>query len=257
MNGSLAGRHALVCGGSAGIGRAAAGALAAIGAKVTLLARGEERLRSALAGLGPDAAYVVADADHRASLGIAVDRLLEERGPIHVLVNNAGGPPAGRLVDASDSDLLVAFGRHVLTSHLLVGKVLPGMVAAGWGRIVNVVSTSVYEPIPGLGVSNVVRAAMGGWSKTLAGELPPGITINNVLPGYTATDRLAELGASIASRTGTTPDAVARGWAAQTPEGRLGEPAEIAAAIAFLASPAGSFVRGVSLAVDGGRSRSI
>jgi len=257
MNDSLAGRHALVCGGSAGIGRAAAGALAALGAKVTILARNEERLQAAVTGLGRDAAYVVADADHRASLGIAIDKLLAERGPVHVLVNNAGGPPGGKLVDATEADLLVAFGRHVLTSHLLVGKVLPGMIAAGFGRIVNVVSTSVYEPIPGLGVSNVVRAAMGGWSKTLAGELPPGVTINNVLPGYTATDRLAEIGAATAARTGTTPDAVARAWAAQTPEGRIAEPAEIAAAIAFLASPAGSFVRGVSLAVDGGRTRSI
>jgi len=257
MNDSLAGRHALVCGGSAGIGRAAAGALAAIGAKVTLLARREDKLKAALVGLGPEAAYVVADADDRVALGVAVDNLLAERGPVHVLVNNAGGPPGGKLVDASEADLLAAFGRHVLASHLLVQKVLPGMVAAGWGRIVNVVSTSVYEPIPGLGVSNVVRAAMGGWSKTLAGELPPGVTINNVLPGYTATDRLAEIGAAAAARQGTTTDAIARGWAAQTPEGRIAEPAEIAAAIAFLASPAGSFVRGVSLAVDGGRTRSI
>jgi 3-oxoacyl-[acyl-carrier protein] reductase len=254
---SLGGRHALVCGGSRGIGRAAAGALAGLGARVTLLARSEERLREALVGLGPDAAYVVADADDRASLGQAVDRLLAERGAVHVLVNNAGGPPGGPLVEATEAALLAAFGRHVLASHGLVQKVLPGMKAAGWGRIVNIVSTSVYEPIPGLGVSNVVRAAMGGWAKTLSDELPPGVTINNVLPGYTATDRLAELRVAMAAKGGTTPEAIEQGWRAATPEGRLAEPAEIAAVIAFLCSPASSFVRGVSMAVDGGRTRSI
>ncbi|MCW8140292.1 MAG: SDR family oxidoreductase, partial [Planctomycetota bacterium] len=158
---------------------------------------------------------------------------------------------------AAEAALLEAFGRHVLGAHLLVRLVLPGMRAAGYGRIVNVVSTSVREPIPNLGVSNTVRAAVAAWAKTLSKELPPGVTINTVLPGYTDTERLASLAEGAAARTGKAVEDVRKGWLATIPEGRLGRPEELGAVIAFLASPAAAYVRGVALPVDGGRLNGI
>lgn len=256
----LSGRHALVCGASKGIGRATALALAAAGARVTALARSVDLLGELVDSLradGCDADAVVADLDDTAHLGTAIDQVLDARGPVHVLVNNTGGPPGGRLLDAPFDALLAALRRHLGAAHLLVQRVVPGMDAARYGRIVNVVSTSVKEPIPNLGVSNTTRAAVAGWAKTLSRELPAGVTINNVLPGYTATARLDELRHATAARLGTTPDAVEAAWKADIPEGRLGRADEVAAVIAFLASPAGSYVRGQSIAVDGGRMRSI
>jgi 3-oxoacyl-[acyl-carrier protein] reductase len=181
----------------------------------------------------------------------------QRRGPVHVLINNTGGPKPGPLVDAEEGALLEAFGRHLLASHLLVRRVLPGMKSAGYGRIINVVSTSVKEPIPNLGVSNTVRAAVAAWAKTLSKELPPGITINTVLPGYTDTERLAALATGTAERTGKSVDDVRKGWLAVIPEGRVGRPEELGAVIAFLASPAASYVRGVTIPVDGGRLNGI
>lgn len=254
---SLSGFHALVCGASAGIGRAGALALASLGAEVTALARREERLAELVPQLieagAPRARYVVADLERRAELGARVDGLLAEHGPIHVLVNNAGGPPSGPILEAGEDDFLVALGRHLLASHLLVRRVLPGMVAADYGRIVNVISLSVREPIVGLGVSNTVRGAMASWSKTLSKELPACVTVNNVLPGYTDTERLQSLQHALAAQRGVTLDAVAEGWLAAVPVGRLGRPEEQGAAIAFLATPAAAYIRGVSLPVDGGR----
>ncbi|TAH36463.1 MAG: SDR family oxidoreductase [Planctomycetota bacterium] len=261
MDLSLRGRHALVCGASAGIGRAAARALAGLGAEVTALARSQDALAALLAELqsagAPAARALATDLDDLGAAQSSIQRLLRANGPVHVLINNSGGPPSGALLEAKPDDFLAAFRRHVLASHTLVGLVLPGMRAAQYGRIVNVVSTSVREPIAGLGVSNTIRGAMAAWAKTLSKELPPGVTINNVLPGFTATERLASLKESMAKRQSTTPDAVEKAWLATVPEGRLGRPEEIAAAIAFLASPAASYIRGVSLPVDGGRLSSI
>jgi 3-oxoacyl-[acyl-carrier protein] reductase len=258
---SLDGLHALVCGASSGIGRAVALALAERGAAVTVLARSEDKLLALLPQLdaaGSSAARaVVADLDDRAGLCDQIASLLAEVGTVHILVNNAGGPPSGPILEATESDFLSAFARHVLASHLLTRLLLPGMRSADYGRILNIVSTSVKEPIPNLGVSNTIRAAIASWAKSVARELPPGVTINNLLPGFTDTERLESLGRGQAERRGISVEEVRAGWLAQIPEGRLGRPEELAAVAAFLVSPAASYVRGQSIAVDGGRLRGI
>lgn len=260
MAGDLVGKHALVCGSSQGIGRATALALAARGCRVTLLARSRAALDEVAAGIasdGGEAHVLEADLDDRAALKEKVLAHLERHGPIHILVNNTGGPPAGPLLEADEEHFLVPYGRHLLAAHLLVRLLLPGMRSAGYGRIINVLSTSVREPIPNLGVSNTIRATMASWAKTLSRELPPGVTINSVLPGYTATERLDDLAGSISKKTGKSEEEVRADWVTKTPEGRLGRPEELAAAIVFLASPEAAFVRGVVLPVDGGRLQSI
>jgi len=258
---SLAGRHALVCGASSGIGRASALALSSLGARITVLARRGDVLHALLPQLrdggAVDAHAVTADQEDRAGLEAMVRALLVTRGPVHVLINNTGGPPGGSALDAEPAQFERALGRILLSAQLLVRVCLPGMREAGFGRIVNILSTSVREPIANLAVGNTVRAAMGGWTKTLANELPPGVTINNVLPGYTSTERLAELAQATAARTGRPLADVEADWKRQIPEGRFAEPREIGDVIAFLCSPAAAYVRGVSLAVDGGRMRGI
>jgi 3-oxoacyl-[acyl-carrier protein] reductase len=260
-NRDLHGRHALVCGASAGIGRAAALALAERGATLTLLARRNselQALRPVLKNAGAGETHVLtADLDDRKDLRAKVTAHLEKAGPIHVLLNNTGGPPHGPLLAATDEDFLKPYGRHLLASHLLVQLLVPGMKEAGYGRIINVLSSSVREPIPGLGVSNTIRATMASWAKTLSRELPPGITINNILPGYIDTERLAELSLSMSKSKGIAPSAVKQGWIDATPEGRLGRPEELGKVISFLASPQASFIRGATIPVDGGRLYSI
>ena len=259
---SQSNRRALVCGASSGIGRATAFALATRGLDLVLLARSREKLASLAAELTEDfksisVQTIVADLMNRPVVSSAVQLELEARGPIQILVNNSGGPSSGPLLEAQDADFLNAFEQHVLASHLLVRLLLPGMLHAGYGRIVNVISTSVREPIAGLGVSNTVRAAMAGWAKTLSQELPPKVTINNILPGFTETERLDYIKNITAQRQNKTPEQIEELWKSYTPEGRLAQPREIAEVIAFLASPEAGYVRGVSLAVDGGRTRSI
>ncbi len=254
----LVGRRALVCGGTRGIGRAAAIALAQAGAQVTLLARDQGRLEAAhsalpAAGGAKHGALRVdlADPDRAAE---TLGRWLAGNAPVHILINNAGGPPPGPLLDAGADELRAGFALHVLSSHRLTQLVVPGMREAGYGRIVNIISTSVREPIRNLGVSNTVRAAMAAWAKTLARELAPfGITVNNILPGYTRTDRLRSLIDGRARASSTDPGTVERGMLAEVPLGRFAEPEEVAAAIAFLAAPAAGYITGVSLPVDGGR----
>lgn len=250
----LSGRTALVCGASAGIGRAAAESLAACGARVIALARREQALLAvveAIAKAGGRAEPRVLDMDDTDAVADLARGLRAQ-----ILVHNSGGPPGGRLIDDDPGKLLSAFRRHVISAQVLVQGLLPAMTEAGYGRIVCVTSTSLREPIPNLGTSNTIRAAMGGWAKTLSRELPPGVTINTVMPGFTDTDRLTSLMEGRAAREGTTPAAVRQAFIDQVPEGRLAEPSETAATIAFLCSPAAAYIRGQAIAVDGGRLRS-
>lgn len=258
MNLDLNGHRALVCGSSEGIGRATAMELAAMGARVTLVARSEDRLRVVLEALpGADHDYVAVDFDDTASLEKQIAETFSSRG-YTILVNNAGGPPGGPITQASADDFFAAFRRHLVANQLLAQGLLPGMRERKFGRVINVVSTSVYEPIPGLGVSNTVRAAVAGWAKTLAREVASdGITVNNVLPGYTNTARLEKLFAAKAEKSGQMPDVVSKAALEQVPVRRFAEPEETAAAIAFLASPAAAYITGVSLPVDGGRLHAI
>jgi len=257
----LGGRHALVCGGSEGIGRAAAIELAQLGADVTLLARREAALREAVAALPANDpqrhGFLVADVSQAQALGDAVSALAATRS-VHILVNNTGGPPGGAAHAAGIDAYLDAFNKHLVANHTLLQAVLPGMRAAHWGRIVNVISTSVYEPIPNLGVSNTIRGAVASWAKTLSRELgADGITVNNVLPGYTRTQRLDQILADRSQASGKPQDEIAKGMLASVPVGRFAEAGEIGGVIAFLCTDASAYVNGQSLAVDGGRMQSI
>jgi 3-oxoacyl-[acyl-carrier protein] reductase len=253
----LSQRHALVCGASSGIGHAAAHALARDGCVLTVVARRRDRLNDLIAQIDQaDGRHHVLELDlsDPPAAAKAVADHIAQTSPIDILINNCGGPAAGPLIDAESSSLMAAFTSHVLASHAITQVVVPGMRERGFGRIINIISTSVVTPIRGLGVSNVVRGAMGNWVRTLASELGgDGITVNGVLPGFTATDRLDELLDGRAARTGVDRDAIDRGVTASIPVGRMGRPAEIADVIAFLASDASSYLNGVNLPVDGGR----
>ena len=255
----LEGKRALVCGASGGIGREIAKLFAAEGAEVIALARREAQLASLqeeVASTGGKLSIVVGDLEQRDAVCATLEAHLSE-GPVHILINNTGGPKGGPILKAGEDEFAASFGRHVLAAHRLSQLLVPGMQSAGYGRIINIVSTSVYEPIPNLGVSNTIRGAMASWAKSLSRELPAGLTINNVLPGFTDTDRLGQLRQGRASSSGVSEQAVLDEWIAQVPEGRLAKPEETAQAVLFLASPAAAYIRGVSLPVDGGRLRSI
>jgi len=261
MDLNLQGRHALVCGGSQGIGRASAEALAMLGARVTVLARRESVLAEVIAGLPPVAGDahqgIAADLADTASLREIVGARIAE-APVHILVNNAGGPPPGPVLDAPEAAFLSALRLHLFACSTLAGLVVPGMRAAGYGRIINIISTSVKEPIPGIGVSNTTRGAVASWAKTLAGELAAdGITVNNVLPGSTQTPRIEQIIAANVARSGQTDAQVRAQMTAAIPMRRFAQPAEVAAAVAFLASPAASYITGINVPVDGGRTRSL
>ncbi|MEO5595869.1 MAG: SDR family oxidoreductase [Lysobacteraceae bacterium] len=262
MDLDLTGKHALVCGASQGIGLATAIELAALGANVTLLARRAdvlERLAGELSTSRPEQQHdwIAVDGSDTATLRAKVEALVSAR-PVHVLINNSGGPPPGTVSGAGEDAFLAAFRTHLLANQALAEAVVPGMQAAGYGRIINVISTSVKEPIPGIGVSNVTRGAVASWAKTLARELAPhGITVNNVLPGSTHTPRIEQIIAARSQKTGANEAAITADMVAEIPMGRFAEPSETAAAIAFLASPAASYITGINLPVDGGRTRSL
>ena len=260
-NDTLNGKHAIVCGASSGIGRATALTLAKAGATLTLVSRSADKLAelaNECIDLGANNAFVLPiDLEDGRVIDGLLPKHIKENGPIHILINNAAGPPSGPLLEASDEDFLKPLRRHLFAAQKMVKHCLPSMEEEGYGRIVNIISTSVREPIANLGVSNTVRGAMAGWSKTYATELPSCVSINNILPGFTDTERLGSLADSIQQRTGKSTDDIQKSWIEQVPIGRLIDPLETASAILFLALPASGGIRGVSLAVDGGRLRSI
>jgi 3-oxoacyl-[acyl-carrier protein] reductase len=247
MSKDLSGKSALVCGGSQGIGLAAARELAARGAAVTVVSRSAPPAEDRFA-------FLRADLEKVEDLIPTLTQQLHEPPAFHILVNNSGGPPPGPIASATVGELLTAFRQHVLAAHLLTQWALPAMRAHGYGRVINIISTSVREPIQGLGVSNTIRGAMASWSKTLSREVGKfGITVNNVLPGATRTARLEAIVSRKASASGTTPAEVEEQMRAEIPLGRIAEPAEVGSVIAFLASPAAGYISGVSIPVDGGR----
>ena len=261
MDLNLTGKHALVCGASEGIGRAAAHELALLGCDVTVLARRADALAAVAEALPRSGAqahgWIAADVADAAALSVQVEALAAGK-PVQILINNTGGPPGGPAHSATDTAYLDAFARHLLANQTLVRAVLPGMRSAQWGRVVNVISTSVKEPIVGLGVSNTIRGAVASWAKTLSRELGgDGITVNNVLPGYTRTARIEQIVGDRARTTGLSEEAVMDAMRKTVPLNRFADASEIAACIAFLCSPAAGYVNGVSLAVDGGRMQSI
>ncbi len=258
MSYSLEAKKALVCGSTQGIGRACAVEMARHGAEVTLMARHEEALEKVRSELPADHGqahgYLVADFSDWQRVRDAAHEHVAAAGPVHILLNNTGGPPAGPVFEATTEALHAAFTQHVVCYEALVQAVATGMRDAGYGRIINIISISVVQPIRGLGVSNVVRGAVANWGRTLAGELGPfGITVNNLLPGYTRTARLDSLIQGRANRAGSTTQEIEQGMVANVPAGRFATPQEIGAVVAFLASPAASYVNGVNLPVDGGR----
>ncbi len=259
MNLDLSNKTALVCGASQGLGAAVAKELALLGATVIVLARNEDKLKKVVDSLDASKkqnhSYIIADTSKPRDVQEKVAQQLAKTNIIHILVNNTGGPPSGPLLDTPADELELAFDAHLVTSHLLAQTLVPGMRKAEFGRIVNIVSTSVKQPINGLGISNTVRAAVANWAKTLANEIGHfGITVNNVLPGFTNTDRLTYLFGKQAEANDTSVEEITHKSILQIPAGRLGEASEFGAAVAFLCSPAASYINGVNLPVDGGRT---
>lgn len=258
----LNGKTALVSGSTQGIGKAVALKLAEMGAKVVLLARNEDKLKAVLKELSTENQqshdYLVADFANPSELKQKIEAYLSHGNRIDILVNNTGGPRAGLAIDADISEFLAAFNQHLICNHILVQALVPGMKELGGGRIINVISTSVKQPLPGLGVSNTIRGAVGNWSKTLANELGQfNITVNNVLPGATNTTRLQEIASNKSTKTGESVDSIFDEMADESPMKRIAQPEEIAAAVVFLASPEASYINGINIPVDGGRTKSL
>ncbi|MCH9014268.1 MAG: SDR family oxidoreductase [Gemmatimonadetes bacterium] len=253
---SIAGKNAIVCGSTQGIGKACAVKLAAEGANVTLLARDEETLRSVCDELPGDGkhGFMIANFDNTSAVEMAAESYIKNTGSCHILINNTGGPPAGPILSAAPGEFIAAFNRHLICNHILAQAFIPGMKEESFGRIVNIVSTSVRQPIEGLGVSNTVRGAVASWAKTLSNEVAQfGITVNNVLPGFTDTARLRSQIATKARDSGISAEFVQNGMIGKIPAGRIGAASEIAEAVAFLASAEAGYITGLSLPVDGGR----
>lgn len=259
MDLNLQGKTALVCGSSAGIGKAVAIELAQMGANIYLMARNKEKLLLAMRDLATDQGQkhhiVTADFSDVNSVKRGVESIPE---PVHVLVNNTGGPPGGPIVDAEIPAFLAAFEMHLLCNHTLVQALKEGMIKSEYGRIINIISTSVKIPLNGLGVSNTIRGAVANWSKTMANELGVHqITVNNVLPGATATERLSSIVESKAKKQGLANETVMQQFEQAVPMKRVGQAKEVAAAVAFLASPSAAYINGINLPVDGGRTGSL
>ncbi|MEM9053286.1 MAG: SDR family oxidoreductase [Bacteroidota bacterium] len=262
MNISLEGKKAIVCGSTQGIGKSCALEIAMLGADVTVLARNESELQNVKVELDQissgDHKILVADFSNPEYLKSQLQSYLEGGSHVDILINNTGGPPGGPIIDADFQAFRNALDLHLHCNHLLVQAVTPHMKSAGFGRIINIISTSVKIPIPGLGVSNTVRGAVASWAKTLSIELGVyGITVNNVLPGFTDTVRLHGIIKNKAAKTGLSEERVIEDFKKETPAGRFGLPEEIASLAAFLATPAAAYINGTSIPVDGGRTGSI
>jgi len=261
MNLSLEGKWAVVCGSTQGIGLAIAEELALLGANCILMARNESALKEAIAKLDISNrqlhAYHVADFSKPDQVKSGIMEIVSAR-PIQILINNTGGPPAGPVFEAREEEFVSAFNQHLICNHILVKAVVPGMKVAGYGRIINIISTSVRIPHKNLGVSNTIRGAVASWAKTLSNEVGEyNITVNNILPGYTTTARLQTVIEKNAESKNANKDTIKNEMIEGIPMKRFGDPAEIAAMAAFLASPAASYVTGTSIPVDGGRTGSI
>lgn len=261
MNLGLQGKKAIVCGSTQGIGKASALELALLGAEVTLVARNRKKLEEVVKELpsnhGQHHGFLVADFEDANSVKAAI-REFTESNTAQILINNTGGPPAGQTIEASVADFIAAFNAHLICNQILVQALVPGMKKEKYGRIINVISTSVKIPIRGLGVSNTIRGAVANWSKTLSVELAPfGITVNNVLPGASMTARLESIINNRAEKTRKSREDVIKEMEAEIPAGRISDPSEIAAAVAFLATPAAGYINGINVPVDGGRTGSL
>jgi 3-oxoacyl-[acyl-carrier protein] reductase len=262
MNLDLTGKTALVCGSTQGIGRATAVELALLGANVVLMARNEQALKTTLGDLdttkGQQHRYVVADFSQSGAVQMAIAKHLAQFPELHILVNNTGGPAGGPLLDAKAEEFVQTFHNHLLNNQALVQAVVPAMKRAGYGRIVNIISTSVKQPIVGLGVSNTIRGAVAQWAKTLSLEIARfGITVNNVLPGYTTTARLEAVLRMRAKTAGKTEEEMADQMESEIPTGRFVTAEEVAAAVAFLYTPAAASINGINVPVDGGKTGSL
>jgi 3-oxoacyl-[acyl-carrier protein] reductase len=260
MNLNLNNKNALVCGSTQGIGKATAMALAAEGVNVTLVARNENKLKQVLAVLPSTGNhnYIVADFSNPEVLEEKVSAFINDNHGFHILINNTGGPRSGSILDATLQQFENAFTQHLKCNHVLAQTTIPFMKIEGYGRIINVISTSVKEPILGLGVSNTIRNAVGNWSKTLSFEVGAfGITVNNVLPGFTETERLNEIVKVKAEKEGTSIEQMTEIMKNYTPAKRFAKPEETANTITFLASEAASYINGINLPVDGGRTKSL
>lgn len=261
MNLSLEGKYAIICGSTQGIGLAIAEELALMGANCTLVARNEDALKAAVQtldiSLRQEHGYLVADFFKPDELKKIIETHVSTN-PVHVLVNNSGGPPGGPIIDATEEAFLQAFNQHLICNHIMTKACIPSMKKEGFGRIINIISTSVKIPLKNLGVSNTIRGAVASWAKTMSNELGAfNITVNNVLPGFTSTQRLTTLIENIAKRGNVLVEVVEKNMKEEVPMKRFADAIEIASVAAFLASPAASYVNGVSIPVDGGRTGSI
>ena len=258
----LKNKTALVCGSTQGIGKSTAIKLAEMGANIMLIARNEEKLKETLndlpCGEGQKHNYLVGDFSKPNDLKQIMNDFVSKGNIVNILVNNTGGPKGGPIKDATTDEFINTFNQHLICNHILAQALYPGMIKSGYGRIINVISTSVKQPLPNLGVSNTIRGAVASWSKTLANELGQyGITVNNVLPGATNTVRLQGIAEAKSDKSGESISDIFHEMAEESPMKRIAQPEEIASAIAFLASPDASYINGINLPVDGGRTKSL
>lgn len=258
----LKNKTALVCGSTQGIGKSVALGLAKKGATIVLVARNEDKLKTVLSELSSEAGqkhtYISVDFSDYLNVKKAISTFVASGNSVDILVNNTGGPKGGPIIDADVSEFINTFNQHLLCNHVLVQALVPGMKQNGGGRIINIISTSVKQPLTGLGVSNTIRGAVASWSKTLANELGQfNITVNNVLPGATNTVRLQGIAEAKSEKTGIPVATIFEEMASESPMQRIAEAEEIANAVIFLASPEASYINGINIPVDGGRTKSL